>query len=119
MSGGEAYVHDPEGVLDLRLNGDLVVARPVAAGDELRRLLERHVRHTGSEWRQTLLDRWDMSVREFRHVVPKTNVAAVEDEHEGTLPGGKHADEPSRRPPPPRPSRSAAARRPALSVRRS
>jgi hypothetical protein len=30
-------------------------------------------------------------VKEFRHVVPKTDVAAVEDEHEGTLPGGKHA----------------------------
>ncbi len=24
--------------------------------------------------------------------MPKANVAAVEDEHEGTLPGGKHAD---------------------------
>jgi glutamate synthase (ferredoxin) len=91
MSGGQLYVHDPEGVLDLRLNADLVVARPVVAGEELRRLLERHVRHTGSERGQSLLDQWDEVVREFRHVVPKTDVAAVEDEHEGTLPGGKHA----------------------------
>jgi hypothetical protein len=36
--------------------------------------------------------RWDESVREFRQVVPKADVAAVEDEHEGTLPGGKHAE---------------------------
>jgi len=92
MSGGEIYVHDPEGVLPLRLNGDLVTALPVASGDELRRLLERHVRHTGSERGQTLLARWDEAVREFRHVVPKADVAAVEDEHEGTLPGGKHAE---------------------------
>jgi glutamate synthase domain-containing protein 3 len=95
MSGGQLYVHDAEGLLDLRLNADLVVARPVAAGEELRRLVERHVRHTGSARGQTLLDRWDEAVREFRHVVPKTDVAAVEDEHEGTLPGGKHAGEES------------------------
>ncbi len=92
MSGGEIYVHDPEGLLPLRLNGDLVAAVPVTAGDELRRLLERHVRSTGSERAQALLDRFDRALREFRHVVPKADVAAVEDEHEGTLPGGKHAE---------------------------
>ncbi len=92
MSGGEIYVHDPEGVLPLRLNGDLVAAVPVTGGGELRRLLERHVRHTGSERGQALLARWDEAVREFRHVLPKADVAAVEDEHEGTLPGGKHTE---------------------------
>jgi glutamate synthase (ferredoxin) len=92
MSGGQIYVHDPEGVLDVRLNADLVLAQPVMAGAELRRLLERHVRRTGSDRGQALLSRWDSAVREFRHVVPKTDVAAVEDEHEGTLPGGKHAE---------------------------
>jgi glutamate synthase (ferredoxin) len=91
MSGGEIYVHDPEGVLDLRLNVDLVVSRPVTGADELRRLLERHVRYTASLRAQALLDRWEEALHEFRHVVPKTDVAAVEDEHEGTLPGGKHA----------------------------
>jgi glutamate synthase (NADPH/NADH) large chain/glutamate synthase (ferredoxin) len=92
MSGGEIYVHDPEGLLPLRLNGDLVAAVPVTAGDELRRLLERHVRSTGSERAQALLDRFDQALREFRHVLPKADVAAVEDEHEGTLAGGKHAE---------------------------
>jgi glutamate synthase domain-containing protein 3 len=94
MSGGQLYVHDPEGVLDLRLNDDLVVARTVAQTDDLRQLLERHVRYTGSVRAQALLDRFDDAVREFRHVIPKANVAALEDEHEGTLPGGKHADTP-------------------------
>ena len=92
MSGGHVYVHDPESVLDVRLNGDLVVSLDVAAGDELRLLLERHVRYTGSPRAQMLLDRWDEALREFRHVLPKTDVALVEDEHEGTLPGGKHAE---------------------------
>ena len=79
-------------VAEPKHGSDLVTALPVASGDELRRLLERHVRHTGSERGQTLLARWDEAVREFRHVVPKADVAAVEDEHEGTLPGGKHAE---------------------------
>jgi glutamate synthase domain-containing protein 3 len=92
MSGGQIYVHDPEGVLDLPLNADLVVAQQVTAGGELRQLLERHVRHAGSDRGQALLARWDTAVREFRHVVAKTDVAAVEDEHEGPLPGGKHAE---------------------------
>jgi glutamate synthase domain-containing protein 3 len=58
-------------------------------------LLEKHVRHTGSERAQALLDRFAQALREFRHVVPKADVAAVEDEHEGTLPGGKHANDES------------------------
>ena len=92
MSGGQLYVHDPEDVLPLRLNSDLVVSRPVGAGEELRRLLERHVRYTGSERARAILARFDEALREFRRIVPKADVAAVEDEHEGTLPGGKHED---------------------------
>src|SRR5581483_11118740 len=101
MSGGEVYVHDPGGVLDVRLNGDLVVLRAVTAADELRSLLERHLRYTGSARAEALLGRWGEAVLEFRHVVPKADVAAVEDEHEGTLPGGKHVE--------PEPETAAAA----------
>ena len=64
----------------------------VAAGTELRRLLERHARYTRSERARTILDRFDEALREFRRIVPKADVASVEDEHEGTLPGGKHAE---------------------------
>src|SRR5262249_59468409 len=88
----ELYVHDPEDVLGLRLNDDLVVALAVTESAELRRLLERHLRYTGSARAQALLDRFDEAVGEFRHVIPKANVADLEDEHEGTLPGGKHAE---------------------------
>jgi glutamate synthase (ferredoxin) len=95
MSGGRLFVHDPENVLATRLNGDLVVALPVGRADEadLRRLLERHARYTVSDTCQALLGRFDEALREFRRVVPKADVAAVEDEHEGTLPGGKHAED--------------------------
>jgi glutamate synthase (ferredoxin) len=93
MSGGEIYVHDPEGVLSRRLNDDLVVAREVVPpAEELRRLLERHARYTESALASALLDRWEDAQHEFRRVVPRANVAALEDEHEGTLPGGRHPD---------------------------
>ncbi|HZR91202.1 MAG TPA: glutamate synthase large subunit [Gaiellaceae bacterium] len=96
MSGGRVFVHDPERLLEQRLNPDLVVARPLGAAEaeELRRLLDRHHRYTRSDRARELLDRFEQVLEEFRYVVPRANVAVLEDEHEGTLPGGKHAAEP-------------------------
>jgi glutamate synthase domain-containing protein 3 len=89
MSGGEAYVYDPDELLDLRLNDDLVLSRPVAgAGDALRKLLERHVRYTGSKRAEELLSNWETALPLFKQVVPRADVAHLEEEHEGTL-GGK------------------------------
>jgi glutamate synthase (NADPH/NADH) large chain len=88
MSGGEAYVYDPEGLLDLRLNGELVSAAPVTAAAELRRLVERHARYAASARAAQLLDDWETAVTRFRRVAPKANVARIEEEHEGTLGGG-------------------------------
>ncbi len=89
MSGGEAYVYDPGGLLSSRLNGELVEARPLAGGGgELRALLERHLRHTGSRRAERLLESWAEAVRSFRHVVPKAEAARLEEEHEGTIAGG-------------------------------
>src|SRR5581483_9115777 len=58
MSGGRAYVYDPAGVLPLRLNDDLVGLERVSADAELRRLVERHVRYTGSGLGAALLASW-------------------------------------------------------------
>src|SRR5439155_320538 len=86
MSGGQVYVYDPAGVLDLRLNDDLVMARPVEGpAEELRRLLERHVRYTGSPRASELLKDWATALESFVRVSPKAEVARLEDEHEGTL----------------------------------
>ncbi len=50
MTGGDAFVYDRSSSLEQFLNADLVVAQaPTEASlDELRVLLERHVRYTGS-----------------------------------------------------------------------
>jgi glutamate synthase domain-containing protein 2/glutamate synthase domain-containing protein 1/glutamate synthase domain-containing protein 3 len=87
MSGGDAYVYDPAGELPLRLNDDLVTLVRVVRDDELRRLVERHLRYTGSELAAALLEVWDTAVGEFWHVCPKADIAQIEDEHEGTATG--------------------------------
>jgi glutamate synthase domain-containing protein 2/glutamate synthase domain-containing protein 1/glutamate synthase domain-containing protein 3 len=73
MSGGVAWVWDPEGALPDHTNRELVELEPVkddAYGRELRQLVERHVQHTGSARAHLLLDRWESAVREFVQVFP-------------------------------------------------
>jgi glutamate synthase domain-containing protein 3 len=84
MSGGDAFVYDPAGTLPVRLNDDLVGMTRVQTDAELRFLVERHVRYTGSDLAATLLEVWEHALGEFWHVTPKANVATIEDEHEGT-----------------------------------
>ncbi|MGH3041755.1 MAG: hypothetical protein ACRDNG_08475, partial [Gaiellaceae bacterium] len=60
--------------------------------EPLRELLDRHVRHTGSARAQELLDRWEEAVAEFRQVLPKANVAALQSAYEGTVDGSATPD---------------------------
>ena len=87
MSGGEVFVYDPEDLLKLRFNPDLVAA---ARLDEeqamrLRGLVGRHEEFTGSQRATDLLDRWEETVAQFWRIAPKANVAQLEEEHEGTV----------------------------------
>ncbi len=86
MTGGEAFVHDPVGLLDLRLNGQLVVAEQLdeSAAARLRVLIERHHEHTGSTRAARLLAEWPAGVDEFRLVRPRDEVRRLEAEAEGT-----------------------------------
>jgi glutamate synthase domain-containing protein 2/glutamate synthase domain-containing protein 3/glutamate synthase domain-containing protein 1 len=84
MTGGRVYVYDPAGVLPLRLNGQLVVAeRVVGAGpEELRALVERHLRFTGSARARALLDGWEAAAGAFWSVTPRVDVARAGSEPE-------------------------------------
>ena len=86
MTGGEAFVHDPARLLDVRLNGQLVVAEELdaVAAERLRQLIERHHEHTGSARAARLLAEWPACVGEFRLVRPRDEVRRLEAEAEGT-----------------------------------
>jgi len=87
MTGGEAYVHDPDGLLGGRLNGQLVESRRPndAQSAELRFVVERHREHTGSVLAAALLADWDATIRSFWWVAPVDEVARIERAHEGML----------------------------------
>jgi glutamate synthase (NADPH/NADH) large chain len=74
MTGGMAYVHDPEDRLGHMVNPDTVVVRPVMGAhwlQQLRALVEEHATRTGSAEAKRLLSGWDTAISEFRQIVPK------------------------------------------------
>lgn len=95
MSGGIAYVYDPDGDFAGRCNTAMVTLEPVLAGDVqlasqekaywhsrtrggeretdeaiLRGLIERHFKHTGSTRSRNILDDWARSRAKFVKVFP-------------------------------------------------
>jgi len=100
MTGGEAFVFDPHGLLPLRLNGQLVLAEQLDTGAAARllELLERHQAHTGSPRAAELLVDWPRAARRFRLVRPKAEVARIEARAEGTADGEAEPVAPAREP---------------------
>ncbi len=79
MTGGLLYVFDPANRVPLRLNSELVVAER-GADEELRTLLEQHVRHTGSLRAAALLEDWDGAAPLFWRVSPRSAEAVAQQE---------------------------------------
>jgi glutamate synthase (NADPH/NADH) large chain len=73
MSGGVAYVYDPEDQFLARCNLAMVELEPVAdAADvaELRALIEEHQQRTGSTVAAAILQDWPTKIKLFRKVMP-------------------------------------------------
>lgn len=79
MSGGEAFIHDPEGTASDRFNSASVIAGVVMgeAGQRLHELVTRHAVETGSPLARRLLETWPVAVTHFRHVLPREEASAV------------------------------------------
>ena len=74
MTGGMAYVWDPEGRAPGLMNMDTLVTCPVtmpAWEAELRGLIERHADETGSRRATEILAEWEASLPRFLQVCPK------------------------------------------------
>jgi glutamate synthase (ferredoxin) len=89
MTGGQAYVWDPEERMERHLNPQLVAAQRLDDADAatLRELLERHASLTGSTRATELLQRFGEATRQFWRVAPKAEVARIESAAEGTSQG--------------------------------
>ena len=73
MSGGIAYVYDPDGALASNMNYEMVELEHVSGEDEewLRATVERHREFTGSAIADRILNAWTVEVSSFRKVMPR------------------------------------------------
>jgi len=73
MSGGIAFVHDPDDRLSRRLNREMVDLEALDDADAvwLRDIVREHVELTGSSVGERILANWHEEVRRFRKVMPR------------------------------------------------
>jgi glutamate synthase (NADPH/NADH) large chain len=107
MSGGVAYVYDPDGDFEKRCNTTMVNLELVHSAAEqgaisgwhsqqrdgeresdeviLKRLIERHFKHTGSTRARNLLDDWAHARAKFVKVFPTDYKRALEEMHNSSM----------------------------------
>jgi glutamate synthase (NADPH/NADH) large chain len=73
MSGGIAYVHDPERTFGIRYNPEMVDVEPLGAEDRqwLAEIVERHRDETGSAVAERLLAEWERALEDLVKVMPR------------------------------------------------
>jgi glutamate synthase (ferredoxin) len=94
MSGGTAYIFDPNGKFPPQCNTDMVDLETIESNEsaEVRQLLENHVRHTQSSVAQTLLEDWDSAMRQFVKVIPKDYKRVLQAIEDARVAGVPQAD---------------------------
>ena len=80
MSGGIAYVHDPDGGFGGRCNMEMVELEDLAEDDLklVQGLLRKHHLHTGSTVAEGILDDWAEQARHFVKVIPSEYKKALQ-----------------------------------------
>jgi glutamate synthase (NADPH/NADH) large chain len=74
MTGGMAYLYDPDGKAEGVMNLETLVTCPVTVPhweDQLKGMIERHVAETGSVKARDILQHWDIEKANFLQVCPK------------------------------------------------
>ena len=79
MSGGIAYVLDPEHALDRLCNKDMVELEAMEDVDKetVKKMIEEHFRYTGSDPAEWVLENWDAACAFFVKVMPKDYKAVL------------------------------------------
>ena len=72
MSGGIAYVYDPNGKFASKVNYEMVELEPLTSDDRtfLKDTVQRHYDFTGSTVAEGMLASWELKSSEFRKVMP-------------------------------------------------
>jgi len=73
MSGGVAYVLDPDGQFPVRCNPEMVELEKLEHAEEIaivRGMIEEHLKYTGSANAKRVLDDWERSLTDFVKVMP-------------------------------------------------
>lgn len=74
MSGGIAYVYDPQGTFIDRCNLEMILLERVEDAEEaqeLKSMIEKHVNYTESAVGERVLEDWENSLGQFVRVIPK------------------------------------------------
>ena len=74
MSGGIAYVLDEDGTFETRCNKEMVGISVLSATDDIsivKKMIEKHIAHTGSKYAKNILDHFDSFIPKFIKVLPK------------------------------------------------
>jgi glutamate synthase (NADPH/NADH) large chain len=78
MTGGMAYLYDPDGVADSRMNHETLATCPIGDAHwegQLKELIERHLAETGSVKAADILQHWDVELANFVQICPKEMLA--------------------------------------------
>ena len=76
MSGGVAYVYDPEGVFHLKANTELAKMEKIDGegftpdGDEVKAMIANHAKYTGSTVAERILADWEVEKDKFVRMMP-------------------------------------------------
>jgi glutamate synthase domain-containing protein 3 len=80
MTNGSAYVFDPDGAFEEKVNDESVLIERGVEGEDAqvaRELVERHVKLTHSTHAKRLLERWDETLAATWKVIPRATLAIV------------------------------------------
>ena len=81
MTGGMAFIYDPENVLPVRINPDSVICQRIQVQhyeEVLKDLVQRHAKETLSRFAERLLLDWDREVKRFWQIVPREMLGRLE-----------------------------------------
>ncbi|MDH4090452.1 MAG: glutamate synthase large subunit [Cyclobacteriaceae bacterium] len=80
MSGGIAYVFDPEHALERLCNKDMVELETMDSEDKaaVKTMIEKHFKYTGSDPAEWILGKWEEAAELFVKVMPKDYKAVLQ-----------------------------------------